>query len=88
MQHIRVIVGCLALAIIASLCINSCESTPLDDYVFANDSYFNWVVIKTYNQPDYDLYILNFTSQKWLDGKFSFPIEGMNDSFSFVRNRY
>ena len=70
MQYIRVIVGCLALAIIASLCISSCESTPLDDYVFANDSYFGWVVIKTYNQPDYDLYILNFTSQKWLDGTF------------------
>lgn len=66
----RVTVACLVLAIIASLCITNCESTPLDDYVFANDSHFGWEVIKTYNQPDYDLYILNFTSQKWLDGKF------------------
>jgi hypothetical protein len=69
MQHIKFIVG---FVVVASLCISSTQSTPLDDYVHANDSYFAWTVIRTYQQPDYNLYILNFTSQKWLDGKFSF----------------
>ncbi len=69
MQHIRFLVGLLGFVVIASLCIGNSESTPLDDYVHANDSYFGWTVIKTYQQPDYDLYILNFTSQKWLDGQ-------------------
>jgi hypothetical protein len=72
MQHIRFLVGLLGFVVIASLCIGNSESTPLDDYVHANDSYFAWTVIKTYQQPDYDLYILNFTSQKWLDGKVFF----------------
>jgi hypothetical protein len=46
-----------------------CISTPLDDYVRDNDSNFNWTLIKTYDEPDYKLYVLNFTSQKWYDGK-------------------
>jgi len=72
MQHIRSIVGCLGFLIIGLLCIGNSESTPLDDYVFANDTHFSWVVIQTYQEPDYDLYILNFTSQQWLDGQLSF----------------
>jgi PhoPQ-activated pathogenicity-related protein len=31
----------------------------------------NWTVLHTYELPDYVLYILNFTSQKWLDETFS-----------------
>lgn len=52
--------------------INQYQSTPLDDYVNAPDPHFNWTVIHTYVEPDYKLYILNFTSQKWLDGKWDF----------------
>ena len=50
--------------------IDQYECTPLDDYVNAPDSHFNWTIITTYEEPDYKLYILNFTSQKWLDGNF------------------
>ncbi|CAF1349524.1 unnamed protein product [Rotaria sp. Silwood1] len=52
-------------------CINQYESTPLDDYVNAPDPHFGWTVIKTYEEPDYTLYIVNFTSQKWIDETFS-----------------
>lgn len=67
MQNMKSFVGLLSSFIIVLLCIGCVHSTPLDDYVHANDSYFGWTVIKTYEQPDYNLYILNFTSQKWLD---------------------
>lgn len=43
-------------------------ATPLDDYVHMPDPNYSWAVIRTYDQPDYTLYVLNFTSQKWLDG--------------------
>ncbi len=72
MYYIKSLVSFLGFVVIASLFISKCESTPLDDYVHANDSHFGWVVIQTYEQPDYNLYILNFTSQKWLDGQLSF----------------
>jgi len=71
----------VTFVLIASLCIGKSESTPLDDYVHANDSYFGWTVIRTYEQPDYVLYILNFTSQKWLDGKLSFLLLSTNILF-------
>ena len=51
------------------LLIQQSQATPLDDYVHAPDSYFHWTVIRSYQQPDYTLYIVNFTSQKWFDGK-------------------
>ncbi|CAF3515250.1 unnamed protein product [Adineta steineri] len=71
MQYIRCIVGFLLLVVINVLFIGKCQSTPLDDYVKAADPNFNWTVIQVYQQPDYVLYILNFTSQKWFDEKFS-----------------
>lgn len=43
------------------------EATPLDDYVKAPDSHYNWTLLKTYQMNEYNLYILNLTSQKWLD---------------------
>jgi len=58
----------LLLTIVLLGC-NKCYSTPLDDYVRDNDPHFNWTIIKTYDEPDYKLYVLNFTSQKWMDGK-------------------
>ncbi|CAF1002204.1 unnamed protein product [Rotaria sordida] len=67
MQHMRSLVGFLSIIIIGLLFIGKSESTPLDDYVHADDPHFGWTVIRTYQQPDYNLYILNFTSQKWFD---------------------
>ncbi|CAF1507531.1 unnamed protein product [Adineta steineri] len=61
----------LSIITIVLLSIFNCESTPLDDYVRSVDSHFNWSLIRTYEEPDYKLYILNFTSQKWLDDTFS-----------------
>jgi hypothetical protein len=58
---------CLILIIL--LVNNKCFSTPLDDYVRDDDPHFNWTLIRTYEEPDYKLFVLNFTSQKWLDGK-------------------
>ena len=61
-------VGFLSLLIIGLLCIGRSSSTPLDDYVRAPDPHYGWLTIRTYQEPDYKLYILNFTSQKWLNG--------------------
>lgn len=60
---------CCFIPIILLLVSNKCMATPLDDYVRDNDPHFNWTLIQTYQEPDYKLYVLNFTSQKWLDGK-------------------
>lgn len=59
------------LSSIAILIIAACpvSSTPLDDYVYAPDPNYGYELIQTYKQTGYTLYILNFTSQKWLDGK-------------------
>ncbi len=68
MQYITSIIGLLILVVINLLFIGKSQSTPLDDYVRAPDPHFNWTVIQTYEEVDYVLYILNFTSQKWFDG--------------------
>jgi hypothetical protein len=70
MQYITSIIGLLILVVINLLFIGKSQSTPLDDYVRAPDPHFNWTVIQTYEEVDYVLYILNFTSQKWFDGNF------------------
>lgn len=67
MELMQVVVRSALLC--ALLLVANGSGTPLDDYVKAPDPHFAWTVILTYNQPDYTLYILNFTSQKWLDGK-------------------
>lgn len=74
MQYNRSIIGLLVLVIVSLLVIDQSESTPLDDYVKAADPNFNWTVIQVYQEPDYTLYILNFTSQKWFDGTWIFSI--------------
>ena len=60
------------IVLIINILIIGCCSTPLDDYVHMDDQHFNWSLIKTYEEVDYKLYILNFTSQKWLDGLYSY----------------
>lgn len=61
--------GWAFFAILGLVFIAESQCTPLDDYVNAADPHFGWTVIRTYEQPDYALYILNFTSQKWFDGE-------------------
>jgi hypothetical protein len=68
MQYNRSIICVFILGIISLLSVDKSQSTPLDDYVKAPDPHFNWTVIQTFTEPDYMLYILNFTSQKWFDG--------------------
>jgi len=58
-----------AVVLLGFIFIQNSQCTPLDDYVKAPDPHFNWTIIQTYSEPDYFLYILNFTSQKWFDGK-------------------
>ena len=45
--------------------------SPLQDYVDRADPNYKYEVLKnlTYRGPDFTLYILNMTSQKWFDGK-------------------
>ncbi|CAF1644495.1 unnamed protein product [Adineta ricciae] len=71
MQCIRVIASVLLFVILGLAFIRESQCTSLDDYVKAADPNFSWTVIQTYQEPDYVLYILNFTSQKWFDEKFS-----------------
>ncbi|CAF1622101.1 unnamed protein product [Rotaria magnacalcarata] len=71
MQYIKSTFCLLAIIFISLLFIDKSQCTPLDDYVKAADPHFSWTVIQSYQQPDYVLYILNFTSQKWLDETFS-----------------
>ncbi len=48
--------------------INMNCGTPLDDYVNKPDPAFAWKLIRTYPSPTYTVYVLNMTSQQWLDG--------------------
>jgi hypothetical protein len=57
---------------IFSLVLAYVSSTPLDDYVNAPDDHYGYQLIKTYNMTGYTLYILNLTSQKWLDGRINY----------------
>ncbi|CAF3581131.1 unnamed protein product [Rotaria sp. Silwood1] len=64
-------INILNIVTIILLIVISSQSTPLDDYVRAEDPHFGWSLIQMYDEPDYKLYILNFTSQKWYDETFS-----------------
>ena len=69
MQSFTFLVSLFILGIVCVALIDRSQGTPLDDYVRAPDPHFNWTVIHQYNEPDYTLFILNFTSQKWFDGR-------------------
>jgi len=43
------------------------EATPLDDYVNTPDPHYSYTFLKLYEMQGYKIYILNMTSQKWLD---------------------
>jgi hypothetical protein len=45
------------------------DATPLDDYVNKPDPAFAWKHIKTYLSLTHTNYILNMTSEKWMDSR-------------------
>ena len=70
MQAYKKILLTFALVLIFSNEIEKCslaEATPLDDYVNQPDSHYKWDLIQTYDNDSFTIYILNMTSQKWLD---------------------
>jgi hypothetical protein len=56
------------LLVMIALIVNTSYSTPLDDYVNTPDPAFSWKLIRTYPSSTYTVYILNMTSQQWLNG--------------------
>lgn len=59
---------CIVLLLLAFVCAHG---GVLEDYVNRYDPHYTYEVLKdhTYRGPDYTLYVLNMTSQKWKDGK-------------------
>ena len=45
------------------------DVTPLDEYVHDDDGEFKWEVVDVYNYSNVDVFIINMTSQRWLDGE-------------------
>ncbi|XP_059147484.1 autocrine proliferation repressor protein A-like [Physella acuta] len=54
----------LLVAIATTLCVS--RGTPLDDYVNAPDSNYRYTYLTSIKGPNYAVYMLNMTSQKWL----------------------
>jgi hypothetical protein len=51
------------------LLLQPATATPLDDYVNTPDSHYTWSKLNwEHRGPDYTLYAINITSQKWLTG--------------------
>ncbi|CAL1541762.1 unnamed protein product [Lymnaea stagnalis] len=55
----------LLLAVSASL-LGQSSGTPLDDYVNTPDPHYNYKYLTSFQGPNYSVYLLNMTSQKWL----------------------
>jgi hypothetical protein len=58
----------LLFVVVVSI-ISITSSTPLDDYVNKPDPNFSWKLLQTYPSAAGTVYILNMTSQQWMDGK-------------------
>ena len=43
------------------------DATPLDDYVKDFDPNFGWKILQRYPYSTHTIYVLNMTSQKWLN---------------------
>lgn len=54
-------------AFLACLALIGLDATPLDDYVNTPDPHYSYTFLKLYEMTDYNIYVLNMTSQKWLD---------------------
>ena len=55
------------LVIVLASVLLGYESTPLDDYVNTPDAHYKYEVVLTYPSTAAKVYVLNMTSQKWLD---------------------
>lgn len=69
MHHNNLLLNFWINCFVILLIVTNGQSTPLDDYVHDDDPHFSWNIVQTYDERDYKLYILNFTSLKWYDGK-------------------
>lgn len=57
----------LALTAILLALIQVSQSTPLDDYVYTPDPHYKYEILTTYQSLGARVFVLNMTSQKWLD---------------------
>lgn len=57
----------LLVSVIAG--IELASATPLDDYVNKPDPTYSWKVLRTNSTPKSTVYVLNLTSQTWMDCK-------------------
>lgn len=55
---------------VALWAVSPLRATPLDDYVHRKDPHYQYSEIGSYRGPEYTMYILNMTSQKWKTGRF------------------
>lgn len=44
------------------------DATSLDDYVNTFDLHYNFKIIQKYKLIHNEIYVINMTSQKWLNG--------------------
>ena len=58
----------ILLLIVFILMANVKCPSPLDEYVYHWDPTFSYKLLQTYPSPTYTVYILNMTSQTWLNG--------------------
>ncbi|XP_059147517.1 autocrine proliferation repressor protein A-like [Physella acuta] len=56
----------LPALLLAAAILVSVTPTPLDDYVRQPDSHYSYSFISSIQGPNFEVYILNMTSQKWL----------------------
>lgn len=60
----------LVTTAVALWAVSPMRATPLDDYVHREDPHYQYSEIGSYRGPEYTMYTLNMTSQKWKTGRF------------------
>lgn len=60
----------LVTTAVALWAVSPMRATPLDDYVHREDPHYQYSEIGAYRGPEYTMYTLNMTSQKWKTGRF------------------
>ena len=58
----------MLLFVTLTLIISMNYASPLDQYVFHWDFTCTWKLLQTYPSPTHTVYIINMTSQTWLNG--------------------
>jgi hypothetical protein len=58
----------MLLIVMLTLIVNVKCECPLDEYIYHWDWTFSYKLLQTYPSPTYTVYILNLTSQTWLNG--------------------